>query len=38
VGNDPQEARRWSLEMLPANGGYVAAVAFEGHAKVVFDR
>ena len=37
VAGDPQEARRWSIEMLPPAGGYVAAVAFEGEAKVIFE-
>jgi 4'-phosphopantetheinyl transferase len=36
VGNDPREAKRWSVEMLATDGGYVAAVAFEGEATVVF--
>jgi 4'-phosphopantetheinyl transferase len=38
VGNDPHEARRWSIEMLEPEGDYVAAVAFEGAAKVIFRR
>jgi len=37
VGNDPQEARRWSLAMLETEGEYVAAVVFEGEGSVIFD-
>lgn len=36
VAGDPEEARRWSIEMLESEGDYVAAVAFEGEATVVF--
>jgi 4'-phosphopantetheinyl transferase len=35
VANDPQEARRWSLEILETRDGYVAALAFEGEATVI---
>jgi 4'-phosphopantetheinyl transferase len=36
VGNDQGEARRWSLRLLGVTEPYVAAVVFEGDAKVVF--
>jgi 4'-phosphopantetheinyl transferase len=34
VANDPAEAKRWSIEMLDVQPGYVAAIAFEGTATV----
>jgi 4'-phosphopantetheinyl transferase len=34
VGNDPNEAKRWSLQMLDVDATYVAAVAYEGEATV----
>ncbi len=32
VMDDPREASRWSLQALPVEEGYVAALAVEGHA------
>ena len=31
IRDDPQEASRWSLQSLPVDEGYVAALAVEGH-------
>jgi 4'-phosphopantetheinyl transferase len=32
VSDDPREASRWSLQALPVEEGYAAALAVEGHA------
>ena len=38
VAGDEREARRWSLAMLDVDDPYVAAVAFQGEARVVLGR
>ncbi len=38
VGNDPQEAERWTLHALTPAPGYVAAVVVEGAVEVVARR